>query len=162
MTGPMRLAMYKGPADGTAHQVAHLGVCLRTWSRYSHCELVFGTLDATGHALCWSSSARDGGVRPKRVQLTSGRWDLVHLPWRGEADAVAALAWFREHEGMPYDWMGSAGFVLPWRSEDRGKAFCSEAVGAALGHAKPWRLHPEGLMRAELRRGLVLEPVPLI
>lgn len=157
----MRLAMYKGPADGLVRQGAHLAVCARTWSRYSHVELAFGTLDATGHALCWSSSARDGGVRPKRIQLTSGRWDLVALPWRDELDEAVALQWFKDHEGMPYDWAGNAGFVLPWRTEARDKAFCSEAVGAALGHARPWTLHPAGLMRAELRRALVMEPVAL-
>lgn len=150
----LRLAMYKGPPDGLLHTVGHLGVCLRTLSRYSHCELVFGPTDATGHATCWSSSSRDGGVREKRVQLTSGRWDVFALPAATPAQATAALAWFRSHDGAGYDWAGNAGFVLPWRVERRRQYFCSEAVAAALGLPRPWTFHPQRLLLATTLQAL--------
>lgn len=139
----MRLAMYKGPPSDALHWIGHAAVCLRTLSRYSHIELVFGESDASGAAECWSSSSRDGGVRGKRIDLTtSGHWDVFDLPQFDELDACAALIWFRAHEGDGYDWWGNAGFVLPWRTEDRGKYFCSEAVMAALAVERPWAYHP--------------------
>lgn len=158
MTTTLRLAMYKGPPSGALHTVGHLAVCLRTLSRYSHCELVVGATDGTGHAACWSASSRDGGVRQKRVQLTSGRWDVFALPAVTPAQAAAALAWFAEHEGHGYDWAGNAGFVLPWRTEDRRKWFCSEAVAAALGLPRPWTYHPQRLLLATTLQALK-EPV---
>lgn len=142
----LRIAMYKGPADGLLHQVGHVAVCVRTISRYSHCELVFGPTDAAGFATCWSSSSRDGGVREKRIQLNSGRWDVFSLPGVDDFDEAHALDWFHRHEGAGYDWLGNAGFVLPWRTEQRSKYFCSEACAAALGLARPWTLHPQAVL----------------
>lgn len=154
----MRMAMYKGPADGLLHQVGHLAVCIRTASRYSHCELVFGPADSLGFATCWSSSSRDGGVRPKRIDLTSGRWDIFALPGRDAFDEEYALNWFHEHRGAEYDWLGNAGFVLPWRTEQRSKFFCSEACAAALRLDRPWTLHPQGLLIKETTYALEVHP----
>lgn len=155
----MKLAMYKGPPDDLIHWIGHAGVCLRTWSRYSHCEAVFGELDATGHATCWSASNRDGGVRKKRIKLDSGHWDVFDLPWADELDEAVAENWFIAHEGAGYDWLGNAGFVLPWRTEDREKFFCSEAVAAAFGFAKPWTRHPADLLRRATTGALKLHIV---
>jgi hypothetical protein len=144
---PLRLAMYKGPPSDALHWVGHAAVCLRTMSRYSHIELVFGESDAQGFAECWSSSSRDGGVRGKRIDLmSSGHWDVFELPQFDELDAGAALIWFQAHEGDAYDWWGNAGFVLPWRTEDRSKLFCSEAVMQALAEERPWTDHPRGAL----------------
>lgn len=96
----MQLAFYKGPPTDAGHFFAHYGVCAVTFSKYSHCELVIG-------GLCYSSSARDGGVRSKRIDLTSGRWDVIDVG----GDAARALEWFRAHEGKGYDWTGAARFL---------------------------------------------------
>lgn len=160
----MQLALYKGPATGWSHKVAHVAVCLFSslrvslrrrrllWVPYSHSELViFG--------VCWSASARDGapgkrsGVRRKAIDLSSGRWDVRDLPdWLDEA---AAEAWFLEHEGLPYDWAGSFRLCLRWLPRRIGKWFCSEACGAALlraaasvNHARVAR--PEDLLPCDL------------
>ena len=60
----MKVALYKGPAKDWRHKVAHWAVCVATRSPYSHCELVID-------GVCWSASARDGGVRGKVIDLVS-------------------------------------------------------------------------------------------
>lgn len=118
----MQIAFYKGPAKGLTNQLGRLLVCLGTLSRYSHCELVI-------QGVCYSASARDGGVRGKVIDLDSGHWDVVDVP----GDEAAALAWFRQHQGERYDWMGVLRFALPFLRQRPGKWFCSEAVAAMLG-----------------------------
>lgn len=131
----MMLALYKGPpVNDWMHSFAHWAVCAFTGSRYSHCELV---IDGRSY----SASARDGGVRTKVIDFTSGRWDL--LPIQG--DEAAAVAWFMEHDGAPYDWAGVLRFALPFLPQRRGQWFCSEACGAALGIAQPHKLTPWAL-----------------
>lgn len=143
----MLMAMYKGPPAELLPWVGHVGVCLRTLSPYSHVELAFGGIGSNGHSLCWSSSSRDGGVRSKEIQLTSGRWDVFTMPGMDALDEACALNWFEAHKGAGYDWAGNAGFVLPWRTESRSKFFCSEACAAALALARPWTYHPAGLLQ---------------
>lgn len=119
----VRLAFYKGA--GTVGNAL-----VRTWtrSRYSHCELVID-------GMCYSSSVRDGGVRAKRIDLDSGHWDIVDLPW---ADKAAALEYWALTKSQPYDWWGLIGSqVLNRRSDWGGAAFCSEWCAAALGIPSP-------------------------
>lgn len=52
----VQIAFYRGPPRRWLHKLSHWLICLFTLSRYSHCELVID-------GVCWSSSARDGGVR---------------------------------------------------------------------------------------------------
>ncbi len=112
------------------------------WTRgpYSHCEIVID-------GLCHSSSWLDGGVRVKSIDLASGRWDLVDI----EADLVvneaAVRAWFAQHAGQQYDLAGLLGFVLPWRTEDRRRWFCSEACAEALWYPRSWTISPNRLAR---------------
>jgi len=125
------VALYKGPATGWFHQAWHRLVCWWTKSIYSHCEVVIG-------GVCYSSSNRDGGVRAKVIDLTSGRWDLFDL----DGDEGAALAWFQRHMGEGYDWLGVARFVVPFLPHFRHLWFCSEASGAALLWADADRVKP--------------------
>lgn len=140
----MRLAFYKGRHRGWR---GLLDAAVRWWTRgpYSHVELVLA--DGT----CWSSSARDGGVRDKAINLTSGNWDL--LPVAG--DEAAAAAWFADHAGAGYDWLGLFGFV--WRASggEGARWFCSEAVAAALGYRDAWRFDPNTLAAVAARTGAV-------
>ena len=132
----LRLALYKGPPTDLAHKIAHWAVCTFTGSIYSHCELVI-------NGVCWSASARDGGVRGKVIDLHSGRWDVIDLPEQlSEADA---LAWFKAHDGLRYDWAGVMRFAIPFLPLSVGRWFCSEACGAALGIGQAHKLTPRSL-----------------
>ena len=71
--------------------------------------------------VCYSSSARDGGVRSKVIDLTSGRWDVVECV-RG--DPVAAKARFDAHMGEKYDYWGLVRWVFPFVPQDPTKAYC--------------------------------------
>lgn len=127
----MQLAFYKGPAAGLVPSIVHWATCVFTLSRYSHVELVID-------GVCYSSSARDGGVRAKRIDLASGHWDVVALP-ADFRDEAKALAWFRTRLGQHYDWAGVLRFVplLRWLPREPRQWFCSEAVAAALGFPNP-------------------------
>lgn len=144
----MMLAFYKGrKRDNPGAKVFDRLVCWWTRGNYSHCELVFG--DDLKDAFCCSSSFRDGGVRQKTIDLTSGRWDTVQIK---DYDEARALAWFFEHYGQKYDVPGLFGFILPWRTHHPNRWFCSEACAAALGIESPHRLSPNGLLRYIQRR----------
>jgi len=132
----VQLALYKGPAQDLAHKIAHWAVCVFTGSPYSHCELVI-------NGVCWSASARDGGVRGKVIDLHSGRWDVIDLP--DSFSEAAALAWFREHDGARYDWAGVMRFAVPFLPLSVGRWFCSEACAAALGIGQAHKLTPRSL-----------------
>jgi hypothetical protein len=150
----MRIAMYKGPPDDFWHGVGHEGTCLRTRSIYSHCELVFGEPDATGKSLCASSSARDGGVRFKNIDLGRGRWDVYELPGYDAFDEAYAYEWFSKHLGAKYDHLGLVWFVLPISDFNDPKKFvCSEAIAAALRMQHPHKKHPERVLTDALKFG---------
>lgn len=148
----MKLAMYKGPPDGFWHTVGHEATCLWTCSEYSHAELVFSDAPRHGQHLCASASARDGGVRFKRIDLSSGRWDVYDLPGFDAFDEQYARQWFKDHEGLPYDYFGLGWFVLPIDElNDPARYFCSEAIAAALRMRKPHKHHPQRLLTAALK-----------
>lgn len=132
----LRLALYKGPAQDLAHKIAHWAVCLFTGSPYSHCELVI-------NGVCWSASARDGGVRGKVIDLHSGKWDVVELDEAFRASD--AIAWFQSHAGEAYDWAGVMRFALPFLPQRSKQWFCSEACAAAMGISRAHELTPETL-----------------
>jgi hypothetical protein len=120
-----QIAFYKGPPVGDwQHTVSHYSIRVWTLSKYSHAELVID-------GWCYSSSARDGGVRRKLIDLTSGRWDVVDI----ECDTDAVLAWFLQHDGENYDWAGICRFVVPFLPHRQNQWFCFEALAAALGQA---------------------------
>ena len=143
----MQLAAYKGPAPTLWLKVVHFAICAvdtvrQSWRhrrlvvvQHSHCELVI-------EGRCYSASDRDGGVRGKTIDLDSGHWDVFDI----DGDEDRALAWFRDHDGDNYDWIGIARFVLPFLPHRRGHWFCSEACGTALGLSAAFRLTPHDLV----------------
>jgi hypothetical protein len=138
----MQIALYKKGQNlfrDPGKFLAHVAICIRTLSKYSHCELVID-------GVCWSSSARDGGVRAKEIDLTTGHWDVFYVA-DDLNDKAAALAWFLEHEGDRYDWLGIVRFVLPFVKQSPGKQFCSEAVDAALGGQNSYKVSPKDLLK---------------
>ena len=132
------IAFYKGPpANDWQHTVSHYAIRAWTWSRWSHAELVID-------GWCYSSSTRDGGVRAKRIDLTTGRWDVVpvDLP---EDQIAKAVSWFLMHDGDGYDWPGIGYFVLPLIPHDKDRWVCFESIGAALGMAGSHKLTADDL-----------------
>ena len=142
----MQIALYKGPTGSSIrHFISHWAIRIWTWSKYSHAELVID-------GICYSSSVRDGGVRAKRINLDSGKWDVFDVPATQE-DMEYALAWFAENRGSAYDWLGIKRFVVPFVRHDPDKWFCFEAVGDMLGLAGTHKLTANDLMWWAVKRG---------
>ena len=160
------LASYKSPPkrpepgqwlDWFGRWVFHVVVCVATFSRFSHTELVFGEPDEKGESLCASSSLRDGGVRIKRIKLDPARWVVDPLHGLHPRIEERAYGWFVEHEDEKYDLLGLAAVwlftVAPWLRavwrllQSAGRSFCSESIAAALGLWRPWTRSPGGLRR---------------
>lgn len=115
----IQLALYKGKG-----LIGNALVHWWTGSIYSHCELVI-------NGICYSSSAMDGGVRAKEINLANGNWDLLDLPW---ADETQALTFFETTKDCKYDWYGLFGSqIINFRSNIKDSYFCNEWVCAALG-----------------------------
>lgn len=127
----MQLALYKGKGL--------IGNAITRWwtgSVYSHCELVID-------GVCYSASFMDGGVRKKRIDLSSGRWDVVDIPW---ADKAFALDFFERTKGAKYDWFGIFGSqLLNRRMHDVNRWFCSEWFGGATQLPHPETRNPDTL-----------------
>lgn len=138
------LALYKGNRDGYAPAAvkARIGDWLTrkiTRGIYSHCEIADPC--ANGGYACYSSSIRDGGVRVKKMELPSEKWDLIPL----ETVPVSHLeeVW-QSARGKKYDWTGAIGTVLKIRQRP-DKWFCSEFCAAVMGIPDGWRFSPNDL-----------------
>ena len=172
----MKLALYVGTRKPWYVGLGNRLVRLRLRSSVSHCELVFepgddvadlmpdGTTapDASGALWCASSGATDpipawsprragksGGVRFKRINPASDRWQLVDLPW---ADARYAANWFTVNQGALYDWQGIVGFIAWPIPNKTGRWACHEACAAAMAFPEPHRLDPASLAAAAIWR----------
>lgn len=110
-----------------------------TGSPYSHAELLQAApINRT--ALCISASKRDGAkVRTKVIAFKPGHWDFISVP-----HLCASQCWTRaaQHIGEPYDTIGAVLTVTPIVTSRRGKWFCSELLGDAVGIQKPHTLTP--------------------
>lgn len=155
----IRLAFYKGPPAGFLNLLGHWLIRIWTWSRWSHAELV---IDGT----CWSASARDRGVRGKRIDLTSGKWDVIAVPM-SDPEIARALGWFLAHEGDSYDYRNLLRFVFPFVGHNGRHWVCFESVAAALGMAAPHKITANDLwawaetrLTDQLYHGGVDDPEP--
>lgn len=126
-----KAAFYRG-RDGFLR-----GFLIRWWDRgpYSHCELVFS--DGV-----WATAYSGHGVVLWQRDGNPDEWDFVDLPEHLEANA---RAWFEEHKGKSYDYVGLARFVFDFLKAARDKWFCSRACADALGVVDGWRWGPNGL-----------------
>ena len=140
----VQLAFYVGPPSGFLNLLGHWLIRLWTWSRWSHVELV---IDGTA----WSASARDRGVRGKRIDLTSGKWDVIAVPM-SDPEIARALAWFLAHEGDSYDYRNLLRFVFPFFGHNKRHWVCFESVAAALGMAAPHKITANDLWQWAERR----------
>jgi len=122
-------------------------IALRHFSKYSHSEIVFDD------GWWFSSSARDGGPRKKRIEPKPGHWDFVPLPF-SDAETAEIRAWCEQRvsEGHKYDFKGVLAFVVPFFTPSNADDFCSEFVTLAIqttawlkdllaGKVFPGRLH---------------------
>ena len=133
------LAFYKGRLSLNDHALPFdRAVCAWTGGDYSHVELI-DLNDGAG----WSSSYRDGGVRKKFIDWSSGRWDIYTLP----GDPVAARDRIKKHLGEGYDVFGLFFFVIPLHLEARNEKFCSEIVSIGLDRPKPFKDSPVSLFK---------------
>lgn len=117
---------------------------IRFWEigPYSHCELVLSDKPTSTGYYQVASSLLGVGVRTTWRLLPDSDWDFVDVP----ADVEKAKAWFKEHDGAGYDYVGNLGFIFrPIRSENGRRYFCSEAIGLALGLGEAWRFDPNAL-----------------
>jgi uncharacterized protein YycO len=151
----MKVAFFKGRHPGVK---GWLGVMTKWWTDgpYSHAELVVGET-ADGKSVCWSSTYLDKGVRRAELVLDPADWDVIEIRTT-PAQEAAALAWFSQHEGEPYDTLGLLGFAWRHYEGEKDKWFCSEAVAAALGYREAWRYDPN-TFAAILQPATYLEPL---
>lgn len=141
----MQLALYKGPPSSLIHNISHYITRLWTWSKYSHAELVID-------GVCYSSSARDGGVRGKKINLSSGHWDVFNI-YVDKNTKIRALAWFIENDGAPYDYRNIIRYVFPFIGHNKNHWICYEAIGASLGIKNSYRIAAEKLLSEALKLG---------
>lgn len=135
-----QLAFYKG--KGT-----WLDAVIRwvTRSPYSHVELILDPTDKgnDGESLCFSSSARDGGVRVKRIKLNPDHWDIQTIEWP-VGDHIERL--FANLAGSKYDYWGLLfSQFFNWRRHSKTRWFCSEVIAFALGVPQGQRYSPGDL-----------------
>ena len=135
----VKLAFYKGPPkwDDLEHVFSHYAIRLRTWSKYSHAELVID-------GICYSSSVRDGGVRKKAINLDSGHWDVVEID-PNRVNMQYAMQFFNQHEGAEYDWMNIVRFIIPFVKQEENKFVCFEFVSRMLNHSGSYRIDADDL-----------------
>lgn len=132
------LAFYKGKGTWVDRLIRW-----STRSAYSHVEIVHDMEEKWQHFTfgyqCYSSSARDGGVRSKLIKLNPDHWDLVEVTWRDDFD----LDLFIENDSAKYDYSGIVfSHIFSLGRHNKNKWFCSEICAAALGLPKPQNYSP--------------------
>lgn len=172
----MKLAFKRAAAGGFVdHAIGFM-----THSPFCHVELVFEDDAAPtiladiaarklkliglrfGHtSLCFSSDAPDGGTRFKWIDLTDPKqWTIVPLPDSVSMVDVHAAVLCGDFDGLKYDWVAIAGFVLPLGEYAPSDRICSGVVsevlidfGMKIGDNKdPWRNSPGMLYKAVMQK----------
>lgn len=131
----MKIAFYKSKSHPFNRFVSW-------WDRgpYSHCELVGEDL-GDNTFMCYSSSARDGGVRKKKIKLDVNKWDVVEV----DGDFEFAMTWFNKYEGCGYDYLGLVGFLFRIVEGQKSRFVCSESICEMLGYKDGWRFSPNAV-----------------
>lgn len=139
----MKVALYVGTHAGDAPLV-RLGWALTRlvqkgeFGQVTHCEAIHMEYP-DGTVAIASSSLRDQGVRTKLcVALNPAHWLIADAP---QWSTARSEAFFREHDGEPYDSRGALATVLPGHHRS-DQWFCNEAVGASVGLRTPECFHP--------------------
>jgi len=138
----MYLLFYKGTKENPKSTWVDNTICQVTQSKFSHVELAYRRTKDVYH--CWSSSPRDGGVRQKDIDISSGKWEVVNI----KRKQVKSEDWFMFEAATStgYDYLGVVGTVIQYNwFNSKDKWFCSEIVAEALGKPESWRYSPEDL-----------------
>jgi hypothetical protein len=130
----MQYAFYKG--YGTALDKL---ICLWERGPYSHVEAVLE--DHGDGTYTVASSVPFVGIRTDRIALPADEWDLIE----GPGDVEKVRQWFKDHDGVKYDYMALFGFILRPIAGEKGRYFCSESILTALGFQEPWRFDPNAM-----------------
>lgn len=137
----MKIAFYRAEHGTLLDKV----ISLVTFSKYSHCELVFSNI------LCGSSSIRDGGIRFKKIDLESGHWDVFDINY--EVDEKLIRYWFELMEGDSYNYIGAFLSVFYIGLKLNDSKYCSEVC--ALPIEGPNNLSPGALFRYMKKRNYI-------
>lgn len=129
-------AKYGGPLDKT--------IAWLTWGEYSHVEFQL-TKSPTGAHPCLSSSWRDGGVRWKRIDVTTGKWTryMICPHYLAYPETELEIAeWMLTQENKKYDTLGV--LLVPftfWKNKlfRRARWFCSEICAHIC---REWKIFP--------------------
>ena len=116
----MKIAFYKARYGQFFDKV----IALFTFSKYSHCEIVFED------GMCASASVRDGGVRFKEIVM-GVRWDVYDL--MVGIDEATVRQWFVDNDHQEYDLWGAIGSAFGLNLSNDDKKFCSESCATVLG-----------------------------
>ncbi len=127
------LAFYKPSFRALIKHPFDLAICLFTWSRLSHVEIVIAYDHQTWGLRRWySSSPRDGGMRIRQIAPRPEHWVFVHIPWVSQEQAEELHDWFDRKRGRRYDWPGALTCLLGGFLNYKRRWFCSEAVVDSL------------------------------
>jgi hypothetical protein len=124
---------------------------IKWWDRgpYCHVECVLG-VNADG-TFTIASSAPGQGVRTLYNQsLPAADWDFVNV---ASVDVNQVEAWFKQHDGEDYYYLGLFGFVVrPAVGGSKSEWFCSEAcLTAAFNMPQAWRYSPNAMFDIVIR-----------
>lgn len=135
----IQIALYKGPPKSSdiLHVITHNAIKLRTWSKYSHAELVID-------GWAYSSSVRDRGVRRKQIEFDPLKWDIIEID-PSVVNLDYAMHFFLLFEGSEYDWWNILRYILPFVKHKDNKFVCFEFIGAMLNFAGYQRLDADDL-----------------
>lgn len=136
------VAFYKGRKTGRrpsdlAARFADWVIREITRSPYSHCEIAVKEHEQSYVYTCYSSSARDGGVRRKVMPLPPEKWDLVEV----EVDDGRLRRAFELTKFHGYDWSG----IFPFLPNLEVRWFCSEWCGMVLDAGRAAERAPAAL-----------------
>lgn len=145
----IQVAFYKGPPKSSdiLHVITHNAIKLRTWSKYSHAELVID-------GWAYSSSVRDRGVRRKQIEFDTSKWDIIDID-PSAVNLNYAMHFFLLFEGSKYDWWNIVRYVLPFVKHKKNKFVCFEFIGAMLNFAGYQRLDADDLYEWAITNSLV-------
>lgn len=122
----MKIAFYKGLKS---KRLVDTVICLSTFSKYSHCEIVFSD------GMSASSSRLDKGVRFKYIDYeNSDKWDVYEIvsPYGEEAEK-AIRYYFQINEGDTYNHAGAVLSAFGLALQKPNKKWCSEICAEVLG-----------------------------
>lgn len=138
------LVLYKGNSNNLLYFLADTLIRIRLWSKYSHAELMI-------NKKCYSSSARDGGVRGKYIDYLSDKWDVFYFDIT-EEEYQKVMLWYETNKDKAYDWTNIVRFVIPFMKERPDKFICFEAVAAMLGIPSAYDARPSTLIEYVKKR----------